>query len=295
MKLVYLFIITVIVAGFSSCKRRLPKPAHIIIVMEENHGYDEIIGSSNAPYITQLSKEGALFTDSHGVTHPSQPNYLALFSGATQGVTDDKCLDNETPYNSSNLAALLLTKGLTFKGYAQNLPAAGSLVCASQKSVLTGADLYARKHCPWVNWQGDAANDIPDSLSQPMTGFPKDFNTLPTVSFVIPDMDHDMHNIGAPGDTAAIRRGDQWLKENLGAYVEWAKSHNSLLLLTFDEDDFKTVNHIPTIIVGGPVKAGKYDEHINHYNLLHTIESMYGITPQDTTNAEPVRDVWNFK
>ena len=65
-------------------------PSHVLIVIEENHGYDQIIGSDSAAYINKLAREGALFTNSHGVTHPSQPNYLAIFSGTTQGVTGDQ-------------------------------------------------------------------------------------------------------------------------------------------------------------------------------------------------------------
>ena len=70
---------------------QLPQPDHIVIVIEENHGYNDIIGSSQAPYINSLVDDtlSALFTDSHGVTHPSQPNYLWLFSGDNQGITDD--------------------------------------------------------------------------------------------------------------------------------------------------------------------------------------------------------------
>ncbi|MGH2643949.1 MAG: alkaline phosphatase family protein, partial [Chitinophagaceae bacterium] len=75
---------------------KLPKPDHIIVVIDENKGYDQIIGASQAPYINQLAKEGALFTDSHGVQHPSQPNYLAFFSGSTQGVKGDECLQDST-------------------------------------------------------------------------------------------------------------------------------------------------------------------------------------------------------
>ncbi len=82
-------------------KRRLPKPAHIVIVMEENHGFDQIIGSENAPYINRLAKEGTLFTDAHSITHPSEPNYLALFSGSTQGVDGDQCLTKECTFNSA--------------------------------------------------------------------------------------------------------------------------------------------------------------------------------------------------
>ncbi|PKR86226.1 alkaline phosphatase family protein [Heyndrickxia camelliae] len=70
----------------------LPKPKHIIIVVVENHSYNQIIGNKDAPYINQLADHGVLFTNSHGIAHPSQPNYLALFSGDTQGVTGDSCL-----------------------------------------------------------------------------------------------------------------------------------------------------------------------------------------------------------
>jgi hypothetical protein len=281
-----------VIGILSSCSPKLPKPDHIIIVMEENHGFDEVINSADAPYITQLSKEGALFTDSHGVAHPSQPNYLAIFSGSTQGVKGDDCLDSETPYTTPNLGAALSENNLTFKGYAQTMPSQGFLDCVYLKSTVTGQDLYARKHAPWVNWQGDGENNIPAAASLPMTSFPKDFNKLPTVAFVIPDMDHDMHNIGAPGDKAAIQRGDLWLKENLDAYVQWAKEHNSLLIVTFDEDDFKPVNHIPTIFVGGVIKPGKYDATINHYSVLHSIEAMYGLPVADTTNADVIKGVW---
>lgn len=271
---------------------KLHRYDHIIIVMEENHGFDEVIGSPNAPYITQLAQEGALFTNAHGVTHPSQPNYLALYSGSVQGVIGDESLEKVTPFTTPNLGAALIKHGLTFKGYAQTMPSVGFMSGYYKKSELTKAYQYARKHAPWVNWIGDKENNIPASVSLPMEQFPIDFTKLPTVAFVIPDMDCDMHNIGDPGDAEAIKRGDQWLKNNLGAYVEWAKKHNSLLILTFDEDDFKQVNHIPTILVGAGIAPGKYDERINHYSILHTIEAMYKLPVNDTTKAAVITDVW---
>jgi acid phosphatase len=267
-------------------------PDHVIVVIEENHGYDQIIGSDSAAYINKLAGEGALFTDAHGVTHPSQPNYLAIFSGSTQGVTGDQCLEDSTTFTTPNLAAALIKNGYTFKGYAQTLPSPDYLKCEYQTSAITDQPLYARKHCPWVDWLGDKKNQIPDSLSQPMTSFPKDFNQLPTVSFVIPDMDHDMHNIGGPGDSAAIVRGDKWLKDNLGAYIEWAKTHNSLLILTYDEDQFTAQNRILTFFAGANIKPGKYSEKINHYNVLKTIEAMYGLHVSDTTKASVIKDIW---
>jgi len=271
----------------------VPQYKHVIIVMEENHDYNALIGSPNSPYITSLSENGVLFTDSHGITHPSQANYLALFSGSTQGVKGDECLESVTPYHTPNLGAALINNGFTFQGFAQTMPSPGYLDCRSRTSHLTGLTLYARKHVPWVNWQGTGANNIPAEFSLPMTEFPTDYKKLPTVAFVVPDMDYDMHNISFPGDAAAIRRGDKWLKDNLEKYAEWAKTHDSLLIVTFDEDDSRNAeNHIPTIFYGAHLKTGKYSEHINHYDVLHTLEVMYGLPTATTQNAMTIVDVW---
>lgn len=269
----------------------LPRPSHIIIVMEENHSFDQIIGSKYAPYINELAKESALFTDAHGVQHPSQPNYIALFSGNTQGVKDDKCLKNVT-FTSANLGAYLIKAGHSFGGFAQTMPTGDFTGCYYQKSTITKSYLYGRKHCPWVNWIGTKTNQLPVSVSKPMTEFPIDFSKLPTVCFVIPDMDHDMHNIGSSGDGEAIRRGDQWLKQNLSKYVEWAKKNNSLLIFTFDEDDFKAPNHIPTFFVGPMVKPGRYTQRIDHYNVLRTIEALYRLPASGNAKADAITDIW---
>lgn len=281
----------------ASADIKLPKPDHIIVVIEENKGYDEIIDSPQALFISELAKEGALFTDSHGVQHPSQPNYLAIFSGSTQGVKGDECLQDSTPFTAPNLGAALIKAGYTFKGYAQTMPSVGFLPCYYQKSTLTKAYLYGRKHCPWVNWMGNKDNDFPDSLSRPMTDFPTDstlFSKLPTVAFVIPDMDHDMHNnipnVGS--DTTMIKKGDTWLKDNLSKYVDWAKTHNSLFILTFDEDNFTPHNHIPTIFVGPMVKPGQYNDSINHYNVLRTIEGMYNLSHSGPATETAIMNVW---
>lgn len=270
----------------------LPKPDHIVIVIEENHGYDEIMDAPQAPFINSLAEEGAVFTDSHGVTHPSQPNYLALFSGSLQEVTDDHCLKPETPYTTPNLGAALLAKNYTFAGYAHNMPSVGFKGCEDKKSALNNGTLYARKHCPWVNWQGDKENNFSgDKTSFPMTEFPSDFNKLPTVAFVIPDQDHDMHNNGE--DTTMVRKADDWLKANLSGYIEWAKSNNSLFILTYDEDKGTKDNRILTIFEGEMVNAGKFNEQINHYNVLRTIENMYSLKPSGSARAKIITDdVW---
>jgi acid phosphatase len=272
----------------------IPQYDHLVVVIEENHAYHEIIGSANAPYINELAKGGVLFSNSHGIGHPSQPNYLALFSGSTQGVTGDDCLEGKTPFKTPNLGEALLDKHLTFIGYAETMPKAGFLDCNYLSSRVTIGHLYARKHAPWVNWVGAGINCIPPSCSLPLSNFPKDFAKLPTVSFLIPNMDNDMHNIGLSGDANAIRRGDHWLKDHLAEYAAWAKKHNSLLIVTFDEDDYvsKNENTIPTIFYGAKLISGEYKEQINHYNVLHTVESMYGLTISDNVVAPPIGGIW---
>ncbi|HVT86056.1 MAG TPA: alkaline phosphatase family protein [Chitinophagaceae bacterium] len=276
---------------FTTKEKKLPKYDHIVIVIEENHSFDQIIGSSNAPYINTLAKEGAVFTDAHGVAHPSQPNYIALFSGSTQGISDDRCL-KDTLFNSPNLGSALIKEGYTFSGYSQSIPSTGFPGCYYQISQITGSYLYARKHCPWVNWQGNGENQFPASLSKPMSDFPSDFSKLPTVSFVVPDMDNDMHNTDPKGDTVTIRKGDNWLKKNLARYVKWAKKNNSLLILTFDEDDFKIQNHISTIFVGSKVQPGRYNDRIDHYDLLRTIEAIYQLPNSGPAKGKPITNVW---
>jgi acid phosphatase len=249
--------------------KAVPSPAHVIVVMEENRGYDEIIGSQQAPYINQLAFAGALFTNAHAITHPSLPNYLALFSGSTQGVTDDSC---PLSFRLPTLQSDLLEAKLRFVGYSEDLPATGSDVCFS--------GYYARKHAPWTYFPDD-----PPANNRPFADFPRNLAELPTVSWVIPNQVNDMHS-------GPILQADSWLRSNLSRYVTWAQSNNSILIIDWDEDDGGLTNHIPTIFVGPMVKPGRYSERIDHYNVLRTIEDMYGLSHLGHSAAAPIVDVW---
>jgi len=248
----------------------VPEPAHTIVVVMENHSSAEIIGNPAAPFINSLARQGALFTRSYAITHPSQPNYLALFSGSTQGVTDDGC-----PYRftAPNLAADLIKAGQSFAGYSEDLPGPGSPACSAGE--------YARKHVPWTDF-----TNVPGSVSLPFTSFPAVFARLPAVSFVIPDLCDDMHDC-----SPAV--GDSWLRVHLGGYVTWAMTHDSLLILTWDEDDSSQGNHIATIFAGQQVRAGRYAEMITHYSVLATIEAAYTL-PRDgqAATATPITAIW---
>ncbi len=206
--------------------------------------------------IHALAKRGMLFTNSYGVTHPSQPNYLALFSGSTQGITSNTC---PFTFDTGNLATVLLDAGLSFASFSESMPEVGYLGCIS------GA--YQRKHNPVANWQGAG---LPASVNRRFSDFPTDYSRLPTVSFVIPDQNNNMHD-------GSFEAADEWLKKRIAPYVDWAFKHNSLLILTWDEDDTKGDNRIVTVLVGPMVKPGTSAQRIDHYNVLRTLLDFYGL------------------
>ncbi len=257
----------------------LPAPDHIVICILENKGYPQIIDSITiAPYINALASDpmSALFTQSYALEHPSQPNYLDLFSGTNQGV-----INNNVPashFTTPNLARSLLDAGKTFVSYCEHLPYTGS-------DTIRSGD-YERKHNPVANWMGTGINQVPDTCNQPFTNFPSDFNLLPTVSYVIPDQANDMHN-------GTIQTGDTWIATHLDAYIQWAKTHNSLFILTFDEDNHAYNNRVATIFCGAMVNPGQYSKYMNHYSLLRTIEDMYVLKHAGhSVDVESVRECW---
>jgi hypothetical protein len=106
------------------------------------------------------------------------------------------------------------------------------------------------------------------------------------VSFVVPNLCDDMHD-------CSVKTGDTWVKNHIDGYVQWAKTHNSLLVLTFDEDDSSQSNQIPTVFVGQHVKTGNFSEHINHYNVLRTLEDAFTLPyAGQSGTATPITDVW---
>jgi Phosphoesterase family len=252
-------------------KKAVQRPDHIVVVIFENKHRSSVIGSGQAPYLNKLAARGASMTHSYGVTHPSQPNYLALFSGSTHGVTTNACPQHFR--KADNLGHQLRKSGRSFVGYAESLPKTGFRGCSSGR--------YLRKHNPWVNF-----GTLPASTNRPFSAFPRDYRKLPTVSFVSPNMCHDMHD-------CSIRTGDRWIKKHFSRYARWAPRHNSLLIVTFDENAGGTANSIPTIIVGANVRPGVYAKRLDHYTMLRTIEDVYGLPALGRAKtASPLSKIW---
>jgi hypothetical protein len=228
----------------------VPAFDHIVVVMEENTNYTNIIGSTDAPYINSLANTGANLTQMYAETHPSEPDYLAFYAGSTFGISDDNC---PQPLTAANLGDQLNNAGKSFIGYSENLPSDGWTGCVSPDNQ------YKAKHAPWTNFPGGYA------YGHMFSEFPTDYSTLPAVSFVIPNMCDDMHD-------CSVSTGDTWLRDNMDGYAQWAKTHNSLLVVTWDEDDTTGGNHIPAILYGANVVQGSYSQITNHYGLLGMIE-----------------------
>ncbi|GAA2633270.1 alkaline phosphatase family protein [Paractinoplanes durhamensis] len=267
--------LVLVVAGLSvtpaaQAATSVPRFDHIVLVMFENKASSQITASS-APYFKSLAAQGASFSQSYAITHPSQPNYLALFSGSTQGVTNDDCPKN---FTGDNLGAQLITASLTFKGYSESMPSNGYTGCSSST--------YRRKHNSWVDF-----STVPAASNLTFASFPSNYASLPTVAFISPNMCNDMHD-------CSVSTGNTWLQTNLDAYAQWAKTNNSLLIVNFDEDNSLSLNHIYTTFVGAHVQPGTYSSKITHYTVLRTIESAYGLSALGgAANVTPITDVWN--
>jgi hypothetical protein len=268
-----------------------PAPAHVIVVMEENYAYAKIIGSSLAPTFTALSKDTfcANMTLATAITHPSEPNYLDLFSGFNNGVNTDLSGPAPTaPFNDCNLGTSIIKSGHTFIGYAEDQPSVGWIA--------GDAGNYYTKHCPWINWIGygvpapydsiPITSDIPYSYasgsgytSGPIFPDSNHYSTLPNMAWVIPNSVNDMHDGSA---SSAIPNGDNWFKTNMMPLVRWVANpaNNSVMIVIWDEDDYSSSNpsnHIPLLICGGIVKGGSYNQPVNHYSVLKMMEEMYGL------------------
>lgn len=248
-----------------------PHASYVTVVVMENRSYDLIVNNANAPYFNQtLVPQGALLKNSHAVAHPSEPNYLALFSGSTHGVPDDRC---PLAFSSANIASELAAAGKTFAGWSESMPGDGYAGCYGV--------LYARKHNPWIDF-----DNVPATENRVYRGLPA---TMASVNWIVPNMCNDMHD-------CSTRTGDRWLSKNLPPIIEWNARNDGLLVVTWDEaePDRDGTNHIATVFLGPMVRPGTVDvQRVDHYGILHTIEAIFGLPCIDQDcRAAIVTGIW---
>jgi hypothetical protein len=255
----------------------------VVVVIMENKSYDQV---RTQPYTASLISAGAVFTQSFGTTHPSQPNYFALWAASTLGVTTNNCPPAGTPFSAENLGQACEAAGLTWRAYSENLAVAGSAACSYDGNASSG--LYTRKHEPWTCFSNlDHARERPyvDLVSDIAAG------TLPNLVFVIPNNCQNTHNSTTPG--CGIADGDAWLAANLPA-LRTALGPTGLLILTWDEDDNFAGNHILTVFTGPRVLPGAVSARtIAHATVVRTICDALGFPPFGGAGAQaPIDDVW---
>lgn len=249
---------------------------HVVIIVFEN---TSSAAAKNQPYFKSLMSRGAFLSQYYAITHPSQPNYLALVGASTFKVTDDANYD----INAKHIGNLLETKGYTWKSYAEAYP--GDCYLGAIK------DTYYRKHEPFMSFINVSTDPKECKNILPGKQFFADLaaNQLPTYSLYVPDINNDGHDKG-------VAFSDKWLSNTFGAIFNDPKvMKDTLFILTFDEDDWSDNNKVYTVFLGAAVKEGaNSSSKYNHYSTVRTIEDIFGLESLGTNDrkATPISDIW---
>ncbi|MFN8394777.1 MAG: alkaline phosphatase family protein [Bacteroidia bacterium] len=262
----------------------IPCPDHVVVILK-NHAYSQIIGNTDAPYINALMNSElrpGLFTQSYDHYHRVSRTTSTCTPAATKACSSTSrpvAIPSPPPTLGRNFDRFWVHLGELF----EDLPSIGSDIETSLAHV--------RRHNPAANWVGTGTNQIPAATNLPFTAFPSNFDSLAHRLLVAPTQDyyqaHDMHD-------GSVTTGDTWVHDNLDAYAAWARTHNSLLILTFDEDDGLIIspNKIVTIFVGEDVVHGQYSNKHQRLPCPSSIE-MYGSRPIcNAAQVTTIRECW---
>ena len=259
---------------------RVPDFTHVVVVVFENKEATSIAGNPDAPTFNALARRYATLTSYDAVAHPSLPNYLALVSGSTQGITSD-CTD--CVVQARSLADTLAHAGKTWKTYAEDLPYPG---------FTGGSDgRYAKKHDPFLYFR-----DVADSPGRrrrivPFTRLHRDLarHRLPDFSLVVPNLCNDMHD-------CPVATGDAWLKANVAPLLRSRALRGGVVFVVFDEgtSDEGGGGRIQALALGPTVRRGStFTRATNHYGLLRTIEDAWKLPRLGLSRTgTPIGGIW---
>ncbi len=245
---------------------KMPGLRHVYLVIMENEDYSAVVGSGQAPYINGLIGRYALATNYSSVAHPSQPNYVALFSGSTQGVADDNVHD----ISGTNLVDQLESNGRTWRVYAQNYPG-GCFTGDVAQNGPDGSGTYARKHNPAISFTDISGNPARCANIRPFSAFDP---AAADFELIIPNLCNDMHDCGVPA-------GDRFLSSFVPKITDSPAFAGSVLFIVWDEGRDTGAprgGRVPAIIVSPMVKPGSTSGRaFDHYALLRSIEDALGL------------------
>jgi hypothetical protein len=248
------------VAGGVTSRTPVPRLDHVVVIVFENEERRSVLGSGAAPTFDRLAAEYSQATNDRAVSHPSLPNYLALVSGSTHGVTND-CQD--CPQSGPTIGTLLTQRGRTWGSYAEGYPSGSR---------------FAKKHVPFLYFPGETAHVHPLSAFNP--------SRLPAYSFVTPDLCHDMHD-------CSVGTGDAWLATFIKPLISVKRT---AVFVVFDEGSSSVGGggDVALVVAGTAVKPhSRYTAPISHYGLLRTVEDALGLPPLGlSTHARPLTGIW---
>jgi hypothetical protein len=266
-------------SGSSATRTPLPRFDHVIVVVLENKSQANVLGSDDAPNFNALAKKYAVLSHYGGVAHPSLPNYLALVSGSTHGITTDctTCV-----VSGRNLADTLHDAHLSWKAYAEGLPRPG----------FTGASagLYAKKHVPFLYFRDIVSNAARLQRVVPFRQFWSDLaaGALPSFSLVVPNLCHDMHS-------CSVETGDRWLGRFVSPLLRNSElDHSAVFVITDEPETEQATSAVPALALGPLVRPGaRFSPRTSHYGLLRTIEDSWGLPRLGhSAQVRPITGIW---
>jgi len=238
----------------------------VMIIVEENHGYAQIIGSRDAPYLNRLAAEYGIarhYDAGYPARCPSLAAYVLLTSGTTAGICDDKDPKHH-PLDGNNLFHQVAASGRQWRDYAETAP--GN--CA-----LSSHGRYLVRHVPATYYRDERADCRRWSVPlKPALRADVAAGRLPAFSFVSPNACHDMHGAGAC-PTGLVAAGDRWLRTWLPRIMAGPdyRAGRLTVIVTFDEGT-STSNHIPTVVVGPRIRHLRLFRPLSHCSTLRFTE-----------------------
>jgi phospholipase C len=298
-----------------SSRTDLKNYQHVFVIMMENTGYKALIGNPNAPWINAAAGKYGLATNYFGVTHPSQPNYIAATAGI-QGLDSD----NDETLAVPNVVDQLESHGKTWKAYMQSYS-----LCTSQLDHMCGDQLYERKHNPFVSFLDVQTSPARMANIVDLSQLNSDLaaGTVPDYVWISPDQCNDMHGRSTAGACnfgnvqGLISTGDAFLSDTVGKIMSSsAWTGNSAIFIAWDESDFtgsgfggfgddsgccdsvagQGGGHVVTLVISHSDHAARTSGvAYNHYSMLRTIQDGWqlgclGFTC-DTANVPAMSDL----
>jgi phosphatidylinositol-3-phosphatase len=245
--------------------------SRVAIIVLENHEAGSVLGSAETPYLNSLARRYALVAASHGLDHPSLPNYIALVTGRTAGIAGD-CVPSECPVAGRSLVDQLEEAGISWRAYMESMPRP----CFRYAGDELGR--YAQRHNPFAYLTAVWRRPARCHKVVPLTGLRADLRAgLPRFIWITPNLCHDMHD--CPAAT-----GDRWLRGTVPPLLQ-ALGPRGVLVITFDEGttDERCCGgakggRIATVVAGAGVRRGAVSNvPVDHYSTLATIETVLGL------------------